>query len=153
MFQVNSQVIKPQERALLLRLVEIMVSFELRFVQEKTEDGQNVYRLDPWVLHDASPRRLMSFIYAVQLMCLLPTMASALKISQSLGMPFDSWSPLRFVTLDEYDVTILTRPKIDAALVAKQADAVEKGKEHAKANFFKTSVYLFIRCLHRSFHH
>lgn len=46
-FQVNSQVIKPQERALLLRLVEIMVSFELRFVQEKAEDGQNVYRLDP----------------------------------------------------------------------------------------------------------
>jgi chromosome transmission fidelity protein 18 len=46
-FQVNSQVIKPQERALLLRLVDIMVSFELRFVQEKAEDGQNVYRLDP----------------------------------------------------------------------------------------------------------
>lgn len=45
--QVNSQVIKPQEKALLSRLVEIMVSFELRFVQEKAEDGQNVYRLDP----------------------------------------------------------------------------------------------------------
>ncbi|KAG9318593.1 P-loop containing nucleoside triphosphate hydrolase protein [Chiua virens] len=44
---VNSQIIRPGERALLTRLVEIMVSLELRFVQEKTEDGQLVYRLDP----------------------------------------------------------------------------------------------------------
>ncbi|KAF8559685.1 P-loop containing nucleoside triphosphate hydrolase protein [Imleria badia] len=44
---VNSQVIKPGERALLTRLVEIMVSLELRFVQERAEDGQMVYRLDP----------------------------------------------------------------------------------------------------------
>jgi hypothetical protein len=86
-------------------------------------------------------------------MFLLLTTASAPKILQSLGMPFDSWSPLRFVTLDEYEIAVLTRPKIDAALVAKQADAVEKGKEQAKANFFKPSVYLFIRCLHRSFDH
>jgi chromosome transmission fidelity protein 18 len=47
--QVNSQIIKPGERALLSRLVEIMVSLELRFVQEKAEDGQLVYRLDPCV--------------------------------------------------------------------------------------------------------
>jgi hypothetical protein len=86
-------------------------------------------------------------------MFLLLTMASALKISPSLGTLFDSWSPLRFVTSEEYDINILTRSKIDAALVAKQADAVEKGKEQAKANFFKTSVYMLIRCLHRSFDH
>ena len=49
LLQVNSQVIKPQERALLARLVEIMVSLELRFVQERAEDGQMVYRLDPSV--------------------------------------------------------------------------------------------------------
>lgn len=47
--QVNSQVIKPEERALLSRLVSIMVMLELRFVQEKSEDGQLVYRLDPSV--------------------------------------------------------------------------------------------------------
>jgi chromosome transmission fidelity protein 18 len=46
-FQVNSQVIRPEEKALLSRLVEIMVSLELRFVKEKTEDGQAMYRLDP----------------------------------------------------------------------------------------------------------
>jgi chromosome transmission fidelity protein 18 len=48
--QVNSQVIRPEEKAMLSRLVNIMVSLELRFVQERTEDGQLVYRLDPWVL-------------------------------------------------------------------------------------------------------
>ena len=43
----NKQVIKPDERALMSRLVEIMVAMELRFVQEKSEDGQLMYRLDP----------------------------------------------------------------------------------------------------------
>ena len=45
--QVNSQVIRPEEKAMLSRLVNIMVALELRFVQEKTEDGQPMYRLDP----------------------------------------------------------------------------------------------------------
>ncbi|OCH85001.1 P-loop containing nucleoside triphosphate hydrolase protein [Obba rivulosa] len=44
---VNSQVIRPGERILLSRLVDIMVAMELRFIQEKAEDGQLVYRLDP----------------------------------------------------------------------------------------------------------
>ena len=47
--QINSQIIKPEERKILNRLVDIMVSFDLRFVQEKTEEGQLVYRLDPYV--------------------------------------------------------------------------------------------------------
>ncbi|KAK0239840.1 P-loop containing nucleoside triphosphate hydrolase protein [Armillaria nabsnona] len=44
---VNSQIIKPEERALLTRLVRIMTRLELRFVQERAEDGQLTYRLDP----------------------------------------------------------------------------------------------------------
>ncbi|KAI0306397.1 P-loop containing nucleoside triphosphate hydrolase protein [Multifurca ochricompacta] len=44
---VNSQVIRPEEKAVLSRLVNIMVSLELRFVQERAEDGQLVYKLDP----------------------------------------------------------------------------------------------------------
>ncbi|KAG8948253.1 hypothetical protein FRC04_009891 [Tulasnella sp. 424] len=44
---VNSQVIKPQEQAMLKKLVHVMVSLELRFVQERNEDGQLMYRLDP----------------------------------------------------------------------------------------------------------
>ncbi|KAF8197572.1 P-loop containing nucleoside triphosphate hydrolase protein [Pholiota molesta] len=44
---VNSQVIRPQEKALMNRLVDIMASLELRFVQEKAEDGTLSYRLDP----------------------------------------------------------------------------------------------------------
>jgi chromosome transmission fidelity protein 18 len=45
--KVNSQVIRPEEKAMLSRLVNIMVSLELRFVQERADDGQLVYRLDP----------------------------------------------------------------------------------------------------------
>ncbi|KAI0780454.1 P-loop containing nucleoside triphosphate hydrolase protein [Trametes elegans] len=44
---VNSQVIRPAEKALLARLVDIMAALELRFFQDKNEDGQLVYRLDP----------------------------------------------------------------------------------------------------------
>ncbi|KAF7974845.1 hypothetical protein HWV62_11223 [Athelia sp. TMB] len=44
---VNSQVVRPEERELMSRLVGIMVALDLRFVQEKAEDGQLVYRLDP----------------------------------------------------------------------------------------------------------
>lgn len=46
---MNSQVIRPQEKALMTRLVDIMASLELRFVQERAEDGQLSYRLDPYV--------------------------------------------------------------------------------------------------------
>lgn len=34
---------------LLKRLVDIMVALEFRFMQEKSEDGQLVYRLEPYV--------------------------------------------------------------------------------------------------------
>ncbi|KAI7825988.1 P-loop containing nucleoside triphosphate hydrolase protein [Gamsiella multidivaricata] len=44
---VNKQLIKPEERAVLMRLVDIMIHFQLTFVQEKTEDGQFLYRLEP----------------------------------------------------------------------------------------------------------
>ena len=46
---VNKQIVKPEERATLARLLDIMVALELRFVQEKAEDGQLMYRLDPFV--------------------------------------------------------------------------------------------------------
>ncbi|KAJ3484589.1 hypothetical protein NLI96_g5531 [Meripilus lineatus] len=44
---VNSQVVKPEERAVLSRLVDIMSCLELRFIQERSEEGHLVYRLDP----------------------------------------------------------------------------------------------------------
>ncbi|KAG5645600.1 hypothetical protein DXG03_005738 [Asterophora parasitica] len=44
---VNSQVIRAQEKAVLTRLVSVMVSLELRFFQERAEDGRLSYRLDP----------------------------------------------------------------------------------------------------------
>ena len=45
--QVNSQVTRPNEKALMNRLVDIMAALELRFVQERAEDGTLSYRLDP----------------------------------------------------------------------------------------------------------
>ncbi|KAJ2921092.1 hypothetical protein H1R20_g16001, partial [Candolleomyces eurysporus] len=44
---VNSQIIKPEEKAVLDRLVSIMTALELRFVRERSEEGQLSYRLDP----------------------------------------------------------------------------------------------------------
>lgn len=44
---VNSQVIRAEERQLLARLVEIMAALELRFIQDRGEDGQLSYGLDP----------------------------------------------------------------------------------------------------------
>ncbi|KZT27298.1 P-loop containing nucleoside triphosphate hydrolase protein [Neolentinus lepideus HHB14362 ss-1] len=44
---VNRQVIRPEEKAILSRLVDIMVSLDLQFVQDKGEDAQLVYRLEP----------------------------------------------------------------------------------------------------------
>lgn len=51
---MNSQVIRPEEKKLLARLVEIMVALDLRFIQEKSEDGNLVYRLDPCVSSQGS---------------------------------------------------------------------------------------------------
>ena len=42
-----AQVIKPGERLTLTRLVDVMVLHNLRFYQEKNEDGQLSFRLDP----------------------------------------------------------------------------------------------------------
>ncbi|RUP44404.1 hypothetical protein BC936DRAFT_149509 [Jimgerdemannia flammicorona] len=44
---VNRQLIKPAERTILTRQVDIMIAFGLTYKQEKTDDGQFVYHLDP----------------------------------------------------------------------------------------------------------
>ncbi|KAF8643844.1 hypothetical protein AX16_008861 [Volvariella volvacea WC 439] len=44
---VGNRLVKAEDRILLNRLVAIMVALELRFVQERADDGQLVYRLDP----------------------------------------------------------------------------------------------------------
>lgn len=45
--QVNSQVVKNDERARLLRLANTMITTNLAFVIDKSEDGQLSYKLDP----------------------------------------------------------------------------------------------------------
>ncbi|KAG9080538.1 hypothetical protein FRC06_006459 [Ceratobasidium sp. 370] len=44
---LNSQIVRTQERLVLKRLVDIMAALEVRYVQEKNDEGQLVYRLDP----------------------------------------------------------------------------------------------------------
>ncbi|KAF9246412.1 P-loop containing nucleoside triphosphate hydrolase protein [Melanogaster broomeanus] len=100
---VNSQVIKIGERALLSRLVEIMVSLELRFVQDKAEDGQLVYRLDPPI---------------------------------DVFVTYDG-KRAADIAVSRYAVRHLVAAEIDAALIARQADAVEKGKASSKESFFR----------------
>ncbi|KAE9385281.1 hypothetical protein BT96DRAFT_1007197 [Gymnopus androsaceus JB14] len=44
---INGQHVRPEERVLMSRLVDILATLELRFVQERAEDGQLTYRIDP----------------------------------------------------------------------------------------------------------
>ncbi|WOO80484.1 Chromosome transmission fidelity protein 18 [Vanrija pseudolonga] len=44
---VNANIVKPAERAILARLVDLMIPLGLRFWQEKQEDGQPMMRLEP----------------------------------------------------------------------------------------------------------
>jgi chromosome transmission fidelity protein 18 len=55
--QVNANIVKPAEKALLARLVELMIPLNLSFFVEKSESGQPMMRLEPYVLylaHDIS---------------------------------------------------------------------------------------------------
>lgn len=47
LLQVNIQLLKPFEREMLTRLIDVMVSLGLRFRQEKNEEGHYVFLLDP----------------------------------------------------------------------------------------------------------
>ncbi|TXT07460.1 hypothetical protein VHUM_03180 [Vanrija humicola] len=44
---VNANIVKPAERAVLARLVDLMIPLGLRFWQDKQEDGQPMMRLEP----------------------------------------------------------------------------------------------------------
>ncbi|KAJ7444820.1 P-loop containing nucleoside triphosphate hydrolase protein [Mycena latifolia] len=101
---VNSQVIKPEERALLARLVDIMSTLELQFFQERAEDGQLTYRLDPpidvFVTYDGKR-------------------ASDIAVSR-------------------YAVRHLVAGEIEAQLISRKVDIVERAKR-GKHDFFGKS--------------
>ncbi|KAI8644150.1 hypothetical protein BD408DRAFT_413795 [Parasitella parasitica] len=70
---VNQQLIKPTEKAKLDRLVRIMIEFGLSYVQEKNEDGQFVFKLEPPVeqllnFNLSSPKSILPKQYAVRQM-------------------------------------------------------------------------------------
>lgn len=46
---VNSQLIKTEERVVLLKLINSLLSMKLAFVQDKNEEGQLLYKIEPCV--------------------------------------------------------------------------------------------------------
>jgi chromosome transmission fidelity protein 18 len=60
---VNQQIIRPAEKAVLTRLVSIMTALEIHFVQERGEDGQLTYRLDPYV--STSPLNMGVYVLTI----------------------------------------------------------------------------------------
>lgn len=69
----NQQLIKPAEKAKLVRLIDIMIEFGLSFVQEKNEDGQFIFKLDPPVeqllsFNLSTPKNVLPRQYAVRQM-------------------------------------------------------------------------------------
>ncbi|KAI0823557.1 P-loop containing nucleoside triphosphate hydrolase protein [Trametes gibbosa] len=99
---VNSQVIRPAEKALLARLVDIMATLELRFVQEKSEDGQLVYRLDPPI---------------------------------DVFVTYDG-KRAADIAVSRYAVRHLVAAEIDAQVIARHADSLDKTKAGGKTAFF-----------------
>ncbi|PHZ17356.1 P-loop containing nucleoside triphosphate hydrolase protein [Rhizopus microsporus ATCC 52813] len=70
---VNKQLIKPEEKKVLARLVDIMIEYGLSFIQERTEDGQFLYKLEPPVeqllqFELSSPKAILPRQYAVRQM-------------------------------------------------------------------------------------
>lgn len=124
------------------RLVSIMVALDLRFIQDKAEDGQLIYRLDPSVIHSNS--KLSSHRPATGLsMCLSHTMGRERQTSQYQDTPCVTWWLLRFAhsspVYPESSLNLLYL-KLDAAWIARQADVVEKNKGVKLDMFSKTSV-------------
>ncbi|KDR73607.1 hypothetical protein GALMADRAFT_251349 [Galerina marginata CBS 339.88] len=102
---VNSQVIRPQEKALMNRLVDLMSTLELRFVQERAEDGQLTYRLDPPI---------------------------------DVFVTYDG-KRASDITVSRYAVRQLVSAEIDAKLIARDTDFIEKGKRGKHEFFGKSS--------------
>ncbi|KAG6910312.1 hypothetical protein DXG01_011709 [Tephrocybe rancida] len=103
---VNSQVIRPEEKALLTRLVNVMAALELRFFQERAEDGQLSYRLDPPI---------------------------------DVFVTYDG-KRAADISVSRYAVRHLVAGEIDALLIARDADVVEKGKR-GKHDFFGANKF------------
>ncbi|KAG6855713.1 hypothetical protein H0H87_011701 [Tephrocybe sp. NHM501043] len=103
---VNSQVIRPEEKALLTRLVNVMAALELRFFQERAEDGQLSYRLDPPI---------------------------------DVFVTYDG-KRAADIAVSRYAVRHLVAGEIDALLISRAADVVEKGKR-GKHDFFGANKF------------
>jgi len=77
------------------RLVDLMVALDLRFIQDKAEDGSLVYRLDPWVAFLNPTRERILIRITAPSTCSLLMMGNGRVTSRSRGTPSDSWSRTR----------------------------------------------------------
>ncbi|KAJ7085780.1 P-loop containing nucleoside triphosphate hydrolase protein [Mycena belliarum] len=102
---VNSQVIKPDERAVLGRLVDIMSTLELQFFQERAEDGQLTYRLDPPI---------------------------------DVFVTYDG-KRAADISVSRYAVRHLVAGEIEAQMISRKVDIVERAKR-GKHDFFGKST-------------
>ncbi|KAJ7157004.1 P-loop containing nucleoside triphosphate hydrolase protein [Mycena crocata] len=107
---VNSQVIKPEERAVLTRLVDIMSTLELQFFQERAEDGQLSYRLDPPI---------------------------------DVFVTYDG-KRAADISVSRYAVRHLVAGEIEAQLISRKVDIVERAKR-GKHDFFGKSSTTKVR--------
>ncbi|KAF5331123.1 hypothetical protein D9619_005373 [Psilocybe cf. subviscida] len=103
---VNFQVIRPQEKALMTRLVDIMAALELRFVHERAEDGTLSFRLDPPI---------------------------------DVFITYDG-KRATDISVSRYAVRHLVSAEVDAKLIARDTEFVEKGKRGKHEFFGKTSA-------------
>ncbi|KAF7311473.1 AAA domain-containing protein [Mycena kentingensis (nom. inval.)] len=112
---VNSQVIRPEEKALLARLVSIMSTLELQFFQERAEDGTLTYRLDPPI---------------------------------DVFVTYDG-KRAPDIPVSRYAVRHLVAAEIEAQLIARKVDIVERGQRGKHDALFggsgnaKSSPYVF----------
>ncbi|KAL7337467.1 hypothetical protein BJY59DRAFT_717359, partial [Rhodotorula toruloides] len=115
---VNSQVVKNEERARLMRLVNTMISTKLAFVLDKSEDGQLSFKLDPpidvFVHFDGKrPTDIAPGRYAVRQMINREIDAELLRRGDSSAGPIKTASEI----LSAYK----TNPTKTAASVAPEA--------------------------------
>lgn len=85
--QINGQTAKAEDKRVLDKLARIMMYFNLSFVQEKNEDGQFAYKLDPYarISNNWVDTESRDFI-TERSMCLYTMTASELQISHRRDM-------------------------------------------------------------------
>lgn len=134
--QVNANIVKPAEKALLNRLVELMIPLGLKFWVEKSESGQPMMRLEPYAglsPSTPSPRGTPADTTLVLSTSLSITTVSERMTSPPRALPSVNWSLKRWVSAAPFRhfwrmwVRADTAVQMDAEIARRrgQADGTE----------------------------